>query len=455
MKKYLYYAMAVMLMAVTACSKDDENGPNKGQDNTTDMAVTGGVNDVFLDNYGLFVAEISGYVNVTDEMKMAIGMTPVLGVELSTSSSFPEGGTAKYTTQRLEDNRKFTITATGLNEKTTYYYRTFLTEAIFGKTESFTTPSFESAISKIEINTGDVINVGENEAIVNLGNNAVVTGVAYTTDASLLTEANLKAVINGRADNGLKVSEDGRLTELTSGTTYNYCSYNIIKDYIILGEVKQFTTTGYNPQELAKQTTINATLDESAQMWNVTIQSSLESKYPGKTIRYLIKPFMKTSYTNYRYEDIQVEWIYEGTDNVFEVYATGNGGRYQASIENPFYNATFGIDEYGGEHYLEDCMDWWRNMDSNVFQTLEVLKELAGRIKAGVATNSEIREYGELGLEYLFKDFPQYADYVKNYLRIFVDIDGKQYMVKEQEGKLRVPTYKDNPFFNYKDITVE
>jgi len=36
-----------------------------------------------------------------------------------------------------------------------------------------------------------------------------------------------------------------------------------------------------------------------------------------------------------------------------------------------------------------------------------------------------------------------------------VEIDGKQYMVKEQEGKLRVPIYKDNPFFNYKDISVE
>ncbi len=453
MKKYLYYAMAVMLMVATACSKDDENGPNKGQDNTTDMAVTGGVNDVSLDNYGLFVAEISGYVNVTDELKMAIGMTPVLGVELSTSSSFPEGETAKYTTQRLEDNRKFTITARGLNEKTTYYYRTFLTEAIFGKTESFTTPSFESAISKIEITTGDAVNVGENEAGVIFGDKN--TGVAYTTDASLLTEANLKAVINGRADNGLKVSEDGRLTELTSGTTYNYCAYYIIQDYIILGDVKQFTTTGYNAQELAKQMTINATLDESTQMWNVTIQSSLESKYPGKTIRYLIKPFMKTSYTNYRYEDIQVEWIYEGTDNVFEVYATGNGGRYQASIENPFYNATFGIDEYGGEHYFENCWDWWWSMDSDVFMTLEFLKSIVKHIRLGTATDKEKELYEELRLDNLFKAIPQYADYVKNYLQIFVEIDGKQYMVKEQEGKLRVPTFKDNPFFNYKDISVE
>jgi hypothetical protein len=42
---------------------------------------------------------------------------------------------------------------------------------------------------------------------------------------------------------------------------------------------------------------------------------------------------------------------------------------------------------------------------------------------------------------------PRYSDYVKCYLQVFVEIDGKRKVVKEIEGKLRVPRFEDNPLF--------
>ena len=105
MKKYLYLAIAAVLLGLTACSKDapinhdpiPENpipGPNidteeqdYGSDNTTDPAVTGGRQDVFYlidndypDNKGFMAVEIAGYLNLTPELKIAIGMAPDLNI---------------------------------------------------------------------------------------------------------------------------------------------------------------------------------------------------------------------------------------------------------------------------------------------------------------------------------------------------------------------------------------
>lgn len=233
--------------------------------------------------------------------------------------------------------------------------------------------------------------------------------------------------------------------------------HNPIIDPVIDPIIDPVTIPDDNADEPAKHVTVNATLNESTQMWTATIQSSLESKYPGKTIRYVIKPFMKTSYTDSRYKEFQLEWIYGGTDKEFEAYATGNAGSYRATIENPFYNTTIGIDEYGREYELENCWEWWWNLGTDVIMDIELLKEAVDNINQGNGVTADYNIYANVygELESLFENIPRYSRYVKNYLQIYVEIDGKEYLVKEQEGKLRVPTLKDNPFFDYKDIALE
>ena len=68
-----------------------------------------------------------------------------------------------------------------------------------------------------------------------------------------------------------------------------------------------------------------------------------------------------------------------------------------------------------------------------------------------MATNNK-QEANEIVGDYnsIISSNIRYQSYVKCYLQVFVEIDGIRYVVKEQEGKLRVPTPEDNPIdFNY------
>ena len=467
MKKYLYLAFAAMLLGLTACSSDEPVGPdpgpdpnpvfseeerNFGADNYSDVVVTGGRQDFYyLDEDGMIAVDIAGYLNyLTDEARNAIRMTPIVGVEVSTDSSFPGGNTRQYLTQNLTDGRKIVVSVTGLRENTTYYFRTtYLGGGAFGSTRSFTTGSVSDVASKMKVATADATAVTENAATVVLGEKS--SGVAYAKNQSLLTADKVKDAIN-HADNGVQLSKSGKLADLTGGTVYFYCEYRHIKDYVILGEVKSFTTGGYNPAKLAEHMTITASLNETTQMWTANIQSSLSSQsdMQGKNIKYGIKPMMRTSYTDGDYDKYGVEWRF-GSSDAYEAYATQNGNTYQASIENPYYNGTFGIDEYGNDHWLED---WYNKMwqeDADFWQDMHMFDFLKEKIQRGIASEKEMIIYDELlgNVGYVFnRNAPRYASYAKNYLQVFVEIDRVRYVVKEQEGKLRVPTLEDHSLYS-------
>lgn len=471
MKKYLYLAIAAICLGLSACSPDDNPVPDPTPDPNPDPtipAVTGSVQEVYLeedeDDYQHNVtisAKIIGYLNLSDELKVAVGMAPVFGVEMSTNSSFPESETQQFPTQRMDDNTKFTITATGLKENTTYYYRTYLTNTIFGEAKTFTTESYETVAAKMTIPTADATNVRENSASVAV--NEKNTGGAYATDKSLLTAANLQKAVQGYTVNGLNLSKNGNLTELASGTTYYYCEYRKLGTYISLGEIKNFTTTGYKAEDLAKQMTINASLNTNTQMWKVNIQSSLSM--PGKNIKYGVTHKMTSSYAS----NVKATWMYRYTGDDWEtnsdviklyasysfdrelygavvftknVYAEGSNNSYQVSIENPYYNGIM----YSSTS--EDIESWWDYCVDKFLSwfELDVFFFLKARVKNGVAVDSEIEEYEDLLYHYESTiNNLSYASYAKCYLQVFVEIDGVRYVVKEQEGKLRVPTSEDNP----------
>lgn len=490
MKKYLYLAIAAICLGLSACSPDDNPVPDPTPDPNPDPtipAVTGSVQEVYLeedeDDYQHNVtisAKIIGYLNLSDELKVAVGMAPVFGVEMSTNSSFPESETQQFPTQRMDDNTKFTITATGLKENTTYYYRTYLTNTIFGETKTFTTESYETVAAKMTIPTADATWVGNNSAGISISEKNI--GVAYATDKSLLTAANVKAAVQSETHqyNGVKVSMNGQLEDLASGTTYYYCecrgfgmifadsqhyAYRTTWKYVAFGEIKSFMTTGYKAEDLAKQMTINASLNTNTQMWKVNIQSALSM--PGKTIKYGVTHKMTSSYGGnvkatwmYRYTeaDWETNWevrklysSYSGYRELYgavvftkSVYAEGSNNSYQASIENPYYNGIY--DDESIENWWNYCMN-----DFGPWGELGSLRELKGKIKNGTADDDDKKIY-EAFLDHYESTINNlsYASYAKCYLQVFVEIDGVRYVVKEQEGKLRVPTPEDNPIdFNY------
>ena len=475
MKKYLYLAIAAICLGLSACGSDDEElqPANTGEVNTTDLAVTGSVQEFSLEEKGnddvRISAEIVGYLNLNDTLRLAIGLSPVYGIEMSEKSSFPENETKQFSAKRMDDNRKFTITATGLKENTTYYYRTYLTNTIFGKTESFITESYESVAAKMTIPTGSANNIKENSATINMDNDN--TGVAYATEKALLTASNVKKAVKGNAVNGLSLSKYGSLTELASGTTYYYCEYRKLSTYIITGEIKSFDTSGFNAKELAKQMTINASLNTNTQMWNVSIQSPLSM--PGKTIKYGVTHKMTTAYDFPGADSLMVSLMYrytgnnwEDDDNVYKlyssygrgrtlygavvfnksIYATKSGNSYKASIDNPYYNGFKGYNSVNEE--WQDYENWWDSCidDFVSWMGLDLLMELKEKIKNGVADEIDEEIYSNLLDHYSYVvNNLEYASYAKCYLQVFVEIDGVRYIVKEQEGKLRVPTPEDNP----------
>ena len=86
MHNWKFFLLATLLLGFVSCSSDndeDENGPavkdeqndtpsaDKGKDNTTDLVVTGGIENISMDWDGAFTANINGYVNLSDSMKQA------------------------------------------------------------------------------------------------------------------------------------------------------------------------------------------------------------------------------------------------------------------------------------------------------------------------------------------------------------------------------------------------
>ena len=418
--------MAAGVATFTACSKDDEietviNNPDKGKDNTSDMVVTGGIGSPSIGEDDEIQVEVSGYLNMPDELKATLGLgVQLFGIEVSTDQSFPENATKRTAGQRLEDNRKFTVTVGGLRENTLYYYRSFFGAGetfVCGTKESFTTPSIAEALGTLT--TDDAKSVGEHAATIPVSGRA--RQIAYDTDASNLTAEN---ILQGK----VKLC-DGYLQNLESGTTYYYRAVRIIKGYVGMGEVKSFTTTGYNVRELAKSMTFNITYDETSCKWTANFTSSLAGKYSGHDIKYAIRAYLESNYPLSSEKDEFTVTTYGGDDK--KIYAEGSGSSYTAETYPPMY---------WGAHYNDRLIDGLEFDSETIQQNYVVWQELKRHIEMGTASEKEKSIYEELGGDrpyesYYDKDIYQY---IHNYLDVIVEIDGKEYVVKTQEGKLRM-----------------
>ena len=105
---------------------------NLGEDNTTDVAVTGSVSELEVSS-----VSINGYVNLDQAMLMLL---KEFGVEYSIYSDFRSSSVAKVSGY---SNREFSVRISGLKPKTKYYYRTYVQSVsemyFYGTIETFTT----------------------------------------------------------------------------------------------------------------------------------------------------------------------------------------------------------------------------------------------------------------------------------------------------------------------------
>lgn len=434
--------LAAGVTTFTACSKDDEGmdividnpakgtnyDPDKGKNNTTDLVVTGGVSSSAIGEDDAIEIEVSGYLNMPDELKATLGLgVQMFGIEVSTDQSFPENATKRTAGRRLEDNRKFTVAVGSLKESTLYYYRSFFGAGetfVFGAKESFTTPSIAEVLGTLKT---------ENPKYVrDDGANIPVSGearqIAYDTDASKLTAENIRQEKVKLCNRDPYDVSSCYLNSLESGTTYYYRAVRIVKGYVGLGEVKSFKTSGLNAKELAKSMTFNITYDETKYQWKAIITSSLASQYSGSNIKYAIRAYIESNYPLTSDADEFTVTRYGGDDK--KIYAEGSGSSYTAVTYPPMY---------WGAHYndrLEDGLEF----DSENLQNYVVWKSIRRNIYYGIASEDEKSVYEYFGGDH-FYEWAYHKDtyqYIHNYLDVIVEIDGKEYVVKTQEGKLRM-----------------
>ena len=280
--KKCYWIFCLFAIVLMGCSGGgDGNGgndynPNSGKDNTTDVVVTGGVQQV-----GMTYADVLGYQNAWDISQMDdIAAGGFIGVEYGTSQN-ALNKTARYSSS---SGREIYTTIRGLLPNTKYYYRalvgagsnyvrgseilSFTTkEAAFtgrmttGQAEDIT---FKHATISSDINTsslnakevfhkGLVFSQNTSDLTVPLANKLYqasrVTDNIGGVEIIYIDQGNSDIpYYAGHYQNGSvhfqMGGDEGNSQTLTvePGTTIYYCPVLIIGDKSFTGDIKQVTT---------------------------------------------------------------------------------------------------------------------------------------------------------------------------------------------------------------------
>ena len=283
MKNIYRIAMTFMMtiatvIGFTSCGGSDDS--DEAANDTSKLIVTGGVGD-----YQFYCGEescsfsywLSGYVNLTPEMKLLPSSTYKYGIEVRQNGSY----VGRYNATKVESNNGFWIQINNLKDNTTYTYIAFLnygTSTEYGVERSFKTPSAESEIAKLSAKTGQIAAVYNNEVFITNSE----FRVACSKNKSKLTASNIKTTHNTgtkktytnndleplysyeapkdfsfarniivRSSNDISVysetnnssiNSDIIIWGLTNATTYYYCGYKMTMGNVIMGEIKSFKT---------------------------------------------------------------------------------------------------------------------------------------------------------------------------------------------------------------------
>lgn len=130
MKKCLFALAALSL--IFACTPENNNNGGGGQNNQDELTVTGEALEVTD-----YSATLTGYANLPFELGDA-----EVGIMYDKVKSFEAA--KKVVATGLDGNNKFTVTATGLEPSTTYYFKSYVQNGMavkYGAMKSFTTES--------------------------------------------------------------------------------------------------------------------------------------------------------------------------------------------------------------------------------------------------------------------------------------------------------------------------
>lgn len=288
--KKCYWILGLLAVALTSCSGggDGDGGndyinPNKGVNNTTDFAVTGGVQAT-----GMTYADLTGYVNIPDDyQKSAATNNLVFRVGVYYGESESSLTKVEYGSR---SGRTFTVTLKGLQAGKTYYYKSFLDWGNSGygweywdnlgtatEVGSFTTKpaAFNGTMTtgKPSDITFFTASISASVDVSSLNaKETYIKGLIYSQNQSALSsqlaqklsqaakESTSGGVIEITGDgyyggyvNGdlhFNISDENQLSlSMEPGNTVYYCPFIIISDKSFTGEVGQVTLRDLKTRE--------------------------------------------------------------------------------------------------------------------------------------------------------------------------------------------------------------
>lgn len=140
MKKCLF-ALAVLSL-IFACTPENNNNGGGSQNNPEELIITGDALDVTD-----YSATLTGYANLPFELGDA-----EVGIMYDKQQSFEAA--KKVVATGLDGNNKFTVTATGLEPSTTYYFKSYVQNGMavkYGAVKSFTTKESTSPAGTVDL----------------------------------------------------------------------------------------------------------------------------------------------------------------------------------------------------------------------------------------------------------------------------------------------------------------
>lgn len=263
MKKNLTFLMLMLstLVSFTACSSDDDEiGGNKdaGSENTTDVAVTGAVQES-----GVQFLVLTGYVN--GGLIPSSGSGTKMGIQIGRTNDDYDPNSSKWgglEYVKTLDGRKMTVKLTGLAVNHQWRFRTFVYvdgKYYFGETKIAYTKDFANvvtagAVSDITANGAKVVctvDMGKatwkNEDFDSTTRPKV--GVVWAKEKDRVSETHLNDYERKDFDESsedfsrLEGNEFSRsLYGLQPNTTYYYCAYTYVGYIYRSGPIQSFTT---------------------------------------------------------------------------------------------------------------------------------------------------------------------------------------------------------------------
>lgn len=200
----------------------------------SNTSVTGGTGNVTA-----VTATIFGYAN-----NVTLGDNSYAGICYSSTNVNPTTADATLTSVSLDQNNRYSVTASDLEPGTTYYYRAYVYRGgltqYAARVYSFTTQHIVTTGNADAVTASNATLTG-NFHMPSSAYTSISCGICYSSVKTIPTTSDFKATAAVAGD-----AFSVRLTNLENNTRYYYRAYTIIDGRTIYGEPRSFMTTHLN-----------------------------------------------------------------------------------------------------------------------------------------------------------------------------------------------------------------